>query len=495
MAIYHGNKEFFCFKRQMLDEARMKLDQLPVVRIKPVFVYEWRDNDDSILGFGCDINGDACVLKPNIKPGLFVVSNNFVVLSEICTLYNCVQMDVFYDFKYDANNFSVFDLMGNYDVCQKVCLVKISTRSVSEAEQLHNKFKYNTESYKFVGISQYFNITQQIMFELLLKERNINNNNNNNQIDSALDNSIMTTMCWFDENLMRYPTYDTPTLPLVTFDIETVSSDPHRVPTGDAADDILFTVSIHHTHTNILYTLVYLPLQMSRQQMTDTIMKDEYDIVPDKSNDATINEFKIQNVLECFDNERDLLIRTMELITLRPKLHVLCGYNSLSYDIKYLLLRCVFYNLPIAEEFVWREGFIFGSEQVHMDLFRIFLMRYRFKSYTLNDVSREIIKESKTGVSAVRLRYTFFRMIRRRRYFYHNESNADFPSIKDTLEYNNADTLLVSKLEAKTRSIQFFIQRAQDCQIPVSHLNTNYNKMQYKLLNECFVVGLRKKSF
>lgn len=493
--MYSGNREYFALKRQLIVEAKDKLDQLPIEKSgsfnanQPTprgltFVYEWCDNNTDILGYGCNSDGDACCIRPQIVPGLFVVTCDPAILRRVCALYGYEML--VYDIQYDTNNFAAWELLEDYDVCRPGNLVKIITHTVMNAEKLYNKFKYNHSSYKYVGVSQYFNIVTQIMFELI-----IINNTRRHTDKLPIDYTVpKTTMCWFDEYLNVYTNYEAPNVPIITFDIETVSSDPHRVPTGDAQDDKLFTVSIHHTHTNILYTLIYMPLNMAAKDMVKMIEADGYDIVPDKSVDSS----KCTNILECFNNEHDLLMRTMNLLTLKPKLHFLFGYNSIGYDIKYLLMRCAFFKMEV-DKFVWREGYSFGTEQMHLDLFRIIVMRYRFKSYKLDDVSREILKDSKTGVSAVNLRYTFFRMVKYQKFFTHDEGSAKMPSIKDTLEYNNADTLLVSKLEDRTKCIQFIIQRSMDCQVPLTSMNTNYNKMQFKLWSECFVVGINLKMF
>lgn len=483
--MYTGNREYFALKRQLIDEAKEKLNSIPGTQSEKdaAFVYEWCDNGDSILGFGCNSLGDVCCLRPKIVPGLFVISSDTCMLKHICALYG-YQIEP-YELEYDTNNFAVWDLLQDYSVCKPGNLVKIITHTVSNAQQLYNKFKYNHQSYKFAGVPQYFNVCTQIMFELLIIK-----NLKLRKAKLPLDYTVPeTTMMWLDENLNIYDR-EAPKIPIITFDIETVSSDPHRVPMGDARDDILFTVSIHHTHTNILYTLVYLPLKMHPKDMALMIKDDGYDIIPDKS----VDDSKCINVLECFGTERDLLTRTMELLNLKSKLHFLFGYNSINYDIKYLLMRCSFYGIHM-DKFIWREGYSFGVEQIHLDMFRITVMRYRLKSYTLNDVSREILKNSKTGVSAVNLRYTFFRMVKYGRFFKHSEGSEKMPSVKDTLEYNNADTLLVSKLEKVTKSIAFIIKRAQDCNVPLTTMNTNFNKMQYKLWNECFIIGLKLKIY
>jgi len=137
--MYSGNKEYFALKRQLIDEAKLKLDALPresfsnrlmmnssnveidgnnngfdsnfndiIKRRKTLksspppqqsssvqklpnvafpgitFVYEWYDNNDHIFGYGCNSSGIACCMKPNVTPGLFVITSNVPVLREIC---------------------------------------------------------------------------------------------------------------------------------------------------------------------------------------------------------------------------------------------------------------------------------------------------------------------------------------------------------------------------------------------------------------------------
>lgn len=90
----------------------------------------------------------------------------------------------------------------------------------------------------------------------------------------------------------------------------------------------------------------------------------------------------------------------------------------MSYDIKYLLVRCHFYGL-YTDRFVWKDGYTFGFDQIHVDMFRIALMRYTYKKYTLSYVSKQLLKDDKVDVDAVALRYTFHRM-KKRQHIYDN---------------------------------------------------------------------------
>lgn len=535
MANHTQRKDFFEMKRRLVTDAKAQLNRLPCeplvdyyrmatvhnertatrfptasITTTPsssttttdqkkhtsglVFVYEWCDDDKSnIFGYGCNLQGDACLLPVVLTPRLFVVSPNPLLLKEIMAIQNYnISM---YPIYYTSNNFNVFDLFLRPELATRKCqLCAIEFPTIAQLNVTYCLLRNNDWAYKYAVVTQYYDVTKQIMFELLLRQYEAN----------GTITIPQTTMQWFDYRLNVYNSveYPAPVLPLITFDIETVSDDPHRVPTGDDVYDILYSVSIHHGHTNILYTLIYLPVNgsgsvtnqnlrtpfekmYSSEQLRQLVMDDGYDVVPDKKVDAT----QCQNVVECFVSEQDLLQRTMDLLTLRPKLHILMGYNSMGYDIKYLLMRCTFFNICL-DEFLWRDGYCYTPEQIHIDLFRTIMMRYRLKSYSLNEVSAHLLRDSKTGVSAVALRYTFFNMLKQRRFQTHDESTPQQPSIRDTLHYNNADTLLVSKLEARTQSIQFLVEYAQRCQVPLSTMMTNYNKMQYKLWNECLVVGL-----
>lgn len=488
-------------RRMMHPNFVAKPDADTVMLNRLVYVYEWCGDNSAIYGFGCNRNGVACYLRTNITPGLFVVSSDVPMLREVCKLHGCLEV-IQYRNTYECNSFGVWDLFNNYERVStaKCYLVKIVTDSVPSAHRLYNKFRYDTSSYHYACVQQYFDVTKQILFELLVQRMHRENiakqrNGDCSQLDKTAPKTVMQ---WFDADLNVYDTYPAPTIPLITFDIETVSDDPHRVPTGDHPNDVLYTTSIHHTHTNILYTLIYLPLnQYDGKQMHEIIHKtDGYQILPNRASIPA----DLKNVVECFTTEIDLLKRSMDLLCLPGNLlHILYGYNSISYDIKYLLMRCHFFNLhDYMKKFVWREGYCYGWSQIHLDLFRIIVSRYRFKSYTLNNVSKEIIKDSKTGVSAVNLRFSFFRMLENQKFYQHDDTDPEFdrfPSVRDTLHYNNADTLLVSKLEAETKSIDFIIAKAMACQVPLSTMTTNYNTMQYKLWNECFVVGLNMGLF
>ncbi|CAI6367412.1 unnamed protein product [Macrosiphum euphorbiae] len=102
--------------------------------------------------------------------------------------------------------------------------------------------------YKFAAVTHYWDANRQIVFETICIRKSVN--------DYRVPD---VTRRWLDAKLRVY-NYPVPEIPIIVFDIETVSADAYRVPTGEHPDDVLFSVSVHHLIEKCLYTLVYLPL-------------------------------------------------------------------------------------------------------------------------------------------------------------------------------------------------------------------------------------------
>lgn len=264
------------------------------------------------------------------------------------------------------------------------------------------------------------------------------------------------------------------------------------VPDGSAACDELFSVAIDHAHSKCIYSLVYVPIinqsaNALRQQMLTMDEYMEYD--------------GYRNELFVYTSEIELLKATMQLITIPNKLYYLVGYNSCSYDIKFLLMRCRYFNLTEeVQKFLWNEGYRYGANSIHIDVMRISRMLFKLPKYTLDAVSKHVMKECKADVDAVALRYTFHAMRKYNRLFPHgglqpNGKEITYPSLRDAIHYNNVDTLLVTRLVMATKCITFFIGFANECGVSLSNMNGKFAQMQFKVINECFMVGLESGCF
>lgn len=479
------NESYFVLKRQLEQETKHKLSRLPDLENGMMYVLDWWSTGEIIYAYGCDETLNVMKMRVDVEPGFYATTNNVELLTTVCGVLQH-RIQVFPDFTYTANNFAPHDVLTNPEIGDRPSyLVKIITRTFAEAMDTFRKFTKDSKAYRYAHVPLYWSEMNLVMFERMIKCHKPGT-----RVDYRLPKVIMR---WFDRELNCYIKDDLK-IPIITFDIETVSKDPNRVPTGEHEDDELYTVSIHHMHTKILYTLIYLPITgYSTDKMHAMIMDDDYP----QDYTKTLHGYVDKNVVECFRTERDLLVRTLELLQVDSrgeKLHFLAGYNSLGYDIKYLFLRAKFYELDEFERFVYRDGYAYGSGQIHLDVFRIMMMQYKMKNYKLSNVSTQLLHETKVGVDAVQLRFTFHAIRDTNRYYTHAESTA-WPSVRDTLHYNNYDTILVSKLVDRCFPIQFVINQAHDCKISIFSLNTNYNKMQFKLWSKCFVVGLNMGVF
>lgn len=459
--------DYFSYKRQIEDETRLELKKVQSSNTtNELFVYEWLDDGDDLVAHGSDNKGNACFMKLAIAPGLFVVSNRLHILEEYCRLYG-YQLVSYPCHSYNCNNFNVCDLFNNYNIGDKVQLFKITTETFSETLRVHSFLK---AYHKFVNIPIYYDAHKQVMYEMIVR--------------SVPGSGVPDTVrVWLTSDLDTRDRTKLPPPPLIFWDIESVCRDNLKVPMGGASDDILHTASIYHSHISKLWTLIHVPLSnVTASEIKDMIIRDGYF----KSYGQT------EDCLEVFTNEKDMLIRTMELLTIRPLLHVVVGYNSIQYDMPFLLQRCVRYNV-CTDHFIWKGGYCYGFEQMQMDIMRHVKMTKNFKSYKLGDVSSAILGSTKSGVDCVNIRKTFWKIHDNNKYPV--SYSVDEPSIVETLHYNNVDTMLVYQLHEVIGSFAFILNMSNEYKIGFHELNMCYNKKTKTLWSESQVISLRSGNF
>lgn len=497
-------KDRFRFLDRTRNETKNKLSRLFENKdiYSPVYIVEWTDDGTNIVGIGCrdDLQTVKITFDDVIKPSLFVVTKRPNTLQ--CVVQSIVEHDVniivYHDILYKSNDFELFDTFidVNNECMELSKLAKIELHSMREVMQVFSKLKYDNKSFKYGAVLEYWDASKQILFELIVRraeqqkrEYYEKNGKNCNEPWIYKHSEVpKITHRWFLPDL-RIVSMPKPDLPIISFDIETVSIYPDRVPYGTNQYDELFSVSIHYTHTRTMYSLIYIPIpdKTTKDLYEELIKLDHY---PKYDNNGELN------IIEVYNDERSLLKRTMKLLHLNNTMHYLIGYNSLNYDIKYLLTRCQYYNIDV-DRFIWRDGFCCEFSQIHIDLFIIARIRYNLKRYTLRCLSQEILKDDKTDVNAVALRYTFHIMRKYKKLFSHCEWTNRFkkPSVYDTILYNNQDTFLVSQLEEKTKAIDFYGKVAHSCRTSTFTLNTNCNSMKFRTTNTEIIVGLSNGNF
>lgn len=431
-----------------------------------VYVVEWFCHESNIYGLGADVHGNAVRLHTNVSPGLFVLSASVNLLSNIAQIKGHSVID--YGIVMDSNIFTVYDALFNESCYKHGRLVKIKTATMQEANFLHKELRRDIYSREYAGVSHYWSLNQLILLELFVLTKKV----------------CKTIFAWFDSNLNQNLCKLDLSLPRITFDIETSSIESFRVPTGEDVHDILFTVSIYHSHSNTMYSLAHIPIN----DHPENIFKKMRQI--DTYSDIIGNNVK--RILQVYNNEKDLLINTLNLLNIPSKLHILNGFNSIAYDIKFLMLRCKFYNLPVFKNFYWNHGFAFGVNQIHIDSLKVSKLVYNLKEYNLNAVAKHLFNEKKEDVDAVKLRITYYAMQQNQRLYSINES-TQWPPLCHAIEYNDQDVLLTDKIFCD--SINLSIEYANTCGVSIIECLDKCSRNQFKILNESFTIGLTLNSF
>lgn len=239
-----------------------------------------------------------------ILPGIYVMSNKLIVLQCHGKVlgFKVIPTELYFT----TNNFTVYDRFCDYEkVTEKTRLVKLVTDSFDSAQWIHKFFKNQHTCYNYVGVTQYWEIYHLVYMELKVKN------------NGATPRFLYT---WFNESLHATKTYQ-PDPPLqksfITFDIETVTSEPNRVPTVEALDDKLFSVPIYNAVLDETICGVYTSILGidTEKFVTRYVYNSSYN--PSGHLTDFLKQHGTKNRLYVFDNEIDLLKFTINSILIK----------------------------------------------------------------------------------------------------------------------------------------------------------------------------------
>lgn len=428
-----------------------------------LFVVSWHSDGEYIYGRGCKADGSVAVIKLNIVPGLYGASSDPVMLQYALASHRIKKTKI----KVRCNNFTPMDIFSGLEPTDAT-LVKVCTPKYKDAEALRYYTEKNGTMRPILAVTNYYSPQLQVYFELFVENYN----------KTGKYEHVRTTYRWFNADLKIDLTRPQPKIPMICFDIETVSSLATRVPTGEDKDDVLFSVSIHYAETDEMFCLVYVPIKKSSREIGEIIQKlDNY------------SGFK----LRIFNSEKSLVKVALEMLYPK-KLHYLVGYNSRFFDVKFMFLRSVFFDL--RHPFIIDYGLSMGWNQIHLDLFQLCKSRYTLKRYSLNNVASEILNSSKENVDAVALRHTFNEILSTQQLKAHEDyKDPKIPSLYSMIIYNNQDTRLVTQLMEQTDMLVYAFKETDIKAFPINAFNVHASLMKHKVVMDCFLVGLSQKVF
>lgn len=197
-------------------------------------------------------------------------------------------------------------------------------------------------------------------------------------------------------------------IPVLAYDIETVSKNKHTLSKGITADQriVSFAVSIYCAHLRIpciSYQLIYIP---PAKQPEESQQRQKFIV------ECTRFFAKLKIRVIVFDSEQemlayflDVLINNkllLELYRIEPEYHnkyrnasnFLIGYNQDGYDFPVIANRLVFFNMFCEYTIMchYSKRRTFNPNQINVDLMRVDMTKYKISnvSRSLNEITRKL---------------------------------------------------------------------------------------------------------
>lgn len=433
-------------------------NELKVIKIpfaKPgsfVYILEYAILDDECFGIGLSVDGQHVKILMNIKPFLPVWLNDtkyLCVFKNLSSINHDMQIQTYPNENYSITSCSALDYLMNSSKCKDWKRYDIPLMKFDDCQRLYS-FLNNTFSYSGNGdvIKTCGNHKLEVLLLLRCK-----------QIGSCQNfNEARLYAIWLNENFEENTQLPQPTFDVLSFDIETVSHEDHRVPMGENLTDILFSASITYISCDeerfksTQFTLLHLPIKdkCERERVfAENMIRDE--------RNYSSGAIK-QRIIEIFDNECDLLTRIFEIFRIPKTVYILLGYNSKGYDMMYLAKRLAFKNMKLVNDLHNQNGtIVYGLNMIHVDLMIVISKYFAGEtSFSLKKVAIHCLDDEnskKVDLDARLLRYIY----------YHIEKNGLCDGKYDEwsvdlskmMYYNDMDSILVYELWSKLQYFDF----------------------------------------
>lgn len=422
-----------------------------------IFVVQYVATNDGIYGLGNTIDRQSAYMKMDVKRyGVYVLVRDLCyldILKNLKWIRNFIVVDN--SFKHFCYQFWESLTVDDEATLQRGHLVLLMCDTWSLSLQLY-QFLRRQISNKFSALSHYISIPVTYTIELFLLM----------YVHYLQEQSpdINLYFVWLNSSFVQNNDIVAHDFTEMCFDIETISSDAERVPTGECASDVLMSVCIS-THspsssssssssTYICELFILLPLEGDATNPVSVAMEQYRNKLKATSEGATYTEMKIT----VFYSELDILLATLQQFT-RPDDYILLGYNSNAYDMMFLFNRCMFYRqYDYAGRFIMNHGtLVYTSQMIHLDVM-LYIQRFftEMFSFSLNSIASSLLKRTKVDLDSVLIRHTFSEILEKQTF---ENLTADVPSVYDILYYNMIDVQLVCdvwKTLGYTQSYEFW---------------------------------------
>lgn len=421
-----------------------------------VYVLDWVPWKNSLYALGVDENGESAkVAIANTKTSLFVFAENE---SQLTPLLNLKHVDLerpireITKFSFEIPDNTLLDTLINFkSPPPNYRTYQVPTCSFIDSQSLH-KLLNTTALKNQIKTTATWSVELLVVFEMAMRRSDCN-------FDECQVYDVFV-----DANLRLHHDVAKPKIDIVAFDIETLSSHDYRLPLGDYKNDILFSASIKDHSANVMYSFVNIPVPENGASVAQTAAADQPARKRAKPNEAGKEYTRYVHSLldKDFDavkhmtrklvvvhNEIDLLRLILQTLD-RKRTYFLLGYNSMSYDMTFLLKRAAYLCLPEFSKFAIHRGMpVYGMHMIHIDLIKIFRQLYpEIGRLTLDTMAKTCLGETegKVEFNAINIRHVYKQILdtgipNATGHFV--KFNIDLPTI---VHYNDVDTELLCRL-------------------------------------------------
>ena len=404
-----------------------KIAALP--KFDEVYIHEWLTIGKKLYGIGIDENNVQGYIEPAIKFGLIVTARNnkyikilenFALCKTIKKIENVANIKII--------GHTIMNTIENNFTTNNWKFYKIYTETFANAMELFYLLTNNNVLVNYIKPPCLWNLD---VFILLERYKNFG---------SWTETNNFCYYVWMNENLeileRKKPTH----FEIMSFDVETVSPDPTRIPTGNLYSDYIVSASIsiqnEQQQSIQQHSLIYAPIDDSGNLETQLETID-----PLKKTHENVNEHKFYY----FKTEQSLLQKLFSIFENNNQHYILLGYNSKKYDMQYLLFRAILLGMPEASNFYLQHGILcYGFNMMHLDLMLIIMKFYKAEmdNFRLNTVAKYCLEQQqKADVDAVAIRFTFEKILKSGSI--QSNYGHKIPLVSEIVYYNDVDTLLL----------------------------------------------------
>uniref|UniRef100_A0AAU8GBU8 DNA polymerase n=1 Tax=Faxonius propinquus nudivirus TaxID=3139431 RepID=A0AAU8GBU8_9VIRU len=408
-------------------------------------------------------------LKTSIKPYLYVWTSDFDMLN---ILHNLSYLDLSRQIELseeikEINNITILDALLINNRKKNYNLYKIPTISHKASMQLHALINNSIEISFYLSVIGVWSLEIFVLLELYLKSSNLQSiysiyiNNNLEIIDVLSFQDIF--------------------IDVISLDIETISHEDHRIPTGENKSDIINSVSIikYSTKNKECHKINIFNLPISNDEIQN-------------AKKLINNEYTKEREIKIVTTEEELLQMIFNILDMmNTTLYYMLGYNSKAYDMPYLLNRAIYLNMPQMNNFLYNNGIlIYGVNMIHIDMFQIISKYYanELLSFSLKNVAKTLLNNiTKIDMNARLLRYIYKHIMDT------GLGDGTFPrwniTLSQMMEYNEIDSMIVLELWNNLQYEKFLLFIANDYLIPL--IRIGQTGVSEYLNNKIIIEGLK----